>query len=129
MKRTPRVAHHRQSRSGNSTLVAQTRSPSRAVVSLMAPRWTIASGWRVRRKEPIERVGMDDAVRRVLGEIAPFVLVAEPVDDHGLFAAPREGGMQIGPDESGAAGDHDHGARVIRSPSDPAKAGASAEHR
>jgi len=70
------------------------------------------------RPEILDLLGREDAGDGVLRQVAPFLAprraFPQPVHDHHLGAARREGGDQVGPDETGAAGDQIH--RRMRSP-------------
>ena len=55
-------------------------------------------------------VGGNDVGELALGDVAPLVAVAQAVaDDHRPAALFLQGGDDVGPDEAGSAGDHDHG--------------------
>jgi hypothetical protein len=77
------------------------------VVEEIAPIWKIASiSPRCRSRKP----GRSSGGRFPLGDIAPFVVAAQPVADHEIGrAAGLERRDQVGADEAGAAGNHDHG--------------------
>jgi hypothetical protein len=67
-------------------------------------------------EEPVERFLRDEGGKLALGEVASFLVAAEPVADDDLAAAALlEPGDQVRADEAGAAGDDDHrmGAAVI----------------
>ena len=57
----------------------------------------------------VERVGGHEPARRVAGEVAPAAVAAEPVDDDRVLAGPCQTRLQVRADETGAAGDQDHG--------------------
>ncbi len=64
-----------------------------------------------------EPLGRDDGGELALGEVAPFVAVAEPVADDEIMPSARlERSDQIGADETGAAGDEDHRACLAHEP-------------
>jgi len=46
------------------------------------------------------------------GQIAPFAIGAQAVDNNRLLPTMREGCMQIRADEAGATGDHNHGCGI-----------------
>ena len=64
--------------------------------------------------EEVEQLlGVNDVGQFALGDIAPFVVGAQPVADHQLAGAPLfQGRQDIGPDEAGTAGNENH--RTLR---------------
>ncbi len=56
-----------------------------------------------------ERVGGEQRLGGMLGEVTPLALGSEPVGDGDALAARDEGGDQVRPDETRAARDHYHG--------------------
>ena len=96
----------------SATLVFQTRSPSVAVVALMAPRWkTISIGGSVARKALQIGFRGDDggaAGGRRGCAICPRSRRRSTTTISSPLAC--EGGVEIGADEAGAAGEQYHGA-------------------
>ena len=92
-------------------------SPSLAVVSLTAPRWNSISsgGWPARKSSSSSGGSSRDG--GCLARLRHLPFAAQPVDHHRLVAARNQRGVQVRADEAGAAGDHDHAARVIRASS------------
>ena len=60
-------------------------------------------------EEVLELLGRQQSRRRMLGQVAPLAVGAQPVHHNRLVAAGDQRRVQVGADESGAAGDHDHG--------------------
>ncbi len=70
---------------------------------------------RIAVEESVEVVRMDDPRRRVFGEVAPFAVAAEAIDNDGFMPAAHQRRLQVGADESGAASYQDHGCAIYPS--------------
>jgi hypothetical protein len=87
--------------------VAQVWSPSVADVLLTAPRWNIISNVGC-FQERVQRVRVDDAVRRVFREVQPLPLATQQVGYNCFMAATYQSRLQVGTDEASAAGAQNH---------------------
>ena len=72
-------------------------------------------------EEAVQIVRADHPGGRVLGEVAPFAIGPEGVDDDGFVPAAQQRRLQVGADESGAASYQDHGCAIYGSRPRPAK--------
>ena len=86
----PRSAHHIHSRRLSSTLAAQVRSPSVAEVLADGAQMEHHLHRRPGFQKGVQGVRVDDAIRRVAGEIEPLSLATKRVHDDSFQAAPCE---------------------------------------
>jgi hypothetical protein len=109
------AVHQSSRRSEVRKFASITRSPSVAVVSEIAPRWTIALD--LAAVEPAHQFRRRNEIGELApGEVAPFLSVAEHVADRDI-APPGlvERRHYIRADKTGAAGDQEHSRRLFDS--------------